>query len=108
MNLPKLIFALIINIIILILYIFLKIKLKNIIFKARDKLFRIFNQKIISTIFYIVFILFNIILFLGKKNKVIALINTYLFLLAFLLETFFELKTYSTSKFAQYKLKYTT
>ena len=108
-----LIFALFTSIIIIILYIVLKSRLKNIIFKAREKLFNIINQKIIYTLFYLIFILFNFsVFFLENKIKAgasvpIVVINTFLFLIAFSLEIFFELKTYSTSKFAQYKLKYT-
>ena len=112
MNAFKLVLVFILNIIIIILYLALKSKLKRIIFKARDKLFRIINQKIISTIFYLIFILFNSLYFFlevkipDREFFWFSIINTILFLLSFGLDTFFELKTYSTSKFAQYKLKY--
>ena len=110
LNIITLISTLIINIIILILYIKLKIRLKKIIFKAREKLFRILKRKIIYTISYIIFLLFNIFLFYMKTseyNKICRIINSYLFLFVYIIDTFLEFKTYSTSKFTQYKLKYT-
>ena len=111
-NLLILIFDLIIIITTLLLYIVLKSKLKGIIFKAREKLFMIINTKIISSLFYLIFILFNSsIFFICDKNTnifvVFSIINIFLFLIVLMIDTFFELKIYSTSKFAQYKLKYT-
>ena len=117
-NLLKLILILVLNIIIIILYIVLRLKLKKIIFKAREKLFRVFRRKIISTISYIIFIIFNIVLFFLEKNnknenqingniKIMRIINSFLFILVYTIDIFLEFKTYSTSKFTQYKLKYT-
>ena len=114
LNIGKLIFLLVFNIIILILYFILKFKLKKLIFKKREKLFRIFNRNLILTISYIFFIFFNIFLFFLEKikkanndNNIYRIINSYLFLFVFIEDSFFELITYSTSKFAQYKLKNT-
>jgi len=88
------------------MYIILKLKIKKIIFKAREKLFRIFNRLIIITFLYIIFISFNCyIIFLKIENQIILNLNSYLFLVTFFIDTLFELITYSTSKFAQYKLK---
>ena len=112
LNSLKLIYILIINIIELILYIVLKYKIKKIIFKSREKLLRIFNKRIILTLLYIIFILFNMFLFydyktFSKNIKLFNVINTWLFLFVYILDSFLELSIYSTSKFAQYKLKYT-
>jgi len=105
-NLGGLIIMLFMNITILIMYIILKLKIKKIIFKAREKLFRIFNRLIIITFLYIIFISFNCyIIFLKIENQIILNLNSYLFLVTFFIDTLFELITYSTSKFAQYKLK---
>ena len=106
-NSPKIVLIFIINIIILILYIALKLKLKKIVFKAREKLFRVLNRKIISTIFYILYISFSFLLFFLKDNKIFRIINSYLFLFVYSIDSFCELKTYSISKFAQYKLSHT-
>ena len=111
-NILKLCFVLLINITIIIMYIVLRLKIKKIIFKAREKLFRIFTRKIISSLLYTVFIAFNIYLFYKEKEKVsyiklIRIINSYLFLLVYGADTFLEFLTYSTSKFTQYKLKHT-
>ena len=112
LNIITLLCILLINIIIITLYIMLKLKLKKIIFKAREKLFRILNRKIIYTLSYIIFIFFNIILFFMEIKKsqlknVFSKINSYLFLFVYFIDTFLEIKTYSTSKFTQYKLKNT-
>ena len=114
LNALNLIYVLILNIITFFLYIVLKYKIKKIIFKTREKLFRIFTKKIILTFLYIAFILFNIFLFYTykfnpthKKIKLISKINSWLFIFIYILDSLFELSTFSTSKFAQYKLKYT-
>ena len=111
----KIIISLMINIIIIILYIILKLRLKKIIFKARGKLFRIINGKILSTILYIIFTSFNYFIFLylyithpdDNIELLLNKINSILFLIAYIIDEFLEFKTYSTSKFAQYKLKNT-
>ena len=114
LNVITLAYTLIINIIIIILYIKLKFRLKKIIFKAREKLFRIINRKIIYTLLYIIFLLFNSFLFyMGTQKKdyelnyIFRIINSFLFLFVFFIDTFLEFKTFSSSKFTQYKLKYT-
>ena len=103
------------NIIIIIIYIVLKCKIKKIIFKAREKLLRIINRKIIVSIFYILFALFNMTLFIFYRMKedqdyliqILRITNSFLFLFVFLIDGFLEFKTYSTSKFAKYKLNHT-
>ena len=112
LNILKLFFILLLNIIIIILYIVLRFKIKKIIFKSREKLFRIFTRKIISSLLYTVFILFNIVLFYKEKSiasyiNIIRIINSYFFLFVYWADTFLEFVTYSTSKFTQYKLKHT-
>jgi hypothetical protein len=112
LNSLKLFLALILNIIIIILYIVLRLKIMKIIFKSREKLFSIFYRKIISSLLYTVFILFNIFLFFQEKKAdsnltIIRIINSYLFLLVYGADIVLEFITYSTSKFAQYKLKHT-
>ena len=109
LNLGGIIIMLLMNITILIMYIILKLKIKKIIFKSREKLFRIFNRNIVIACLYIIFISFNFFVFLLEKNKyqnqILLNLNSYLFLVIYLIDTLFELITYSTSKFAQYKLK---
>ena len=114
LNVITLAFTLIINLIIMILYIKLKFRLKKIIFKTREKLFRIINRKIIYTLLYIIFLLFNSFLFYmetqkkdNELNYIFRIINSFLFLFVFFIDTFLEFKTFSSSKFTQYKLKYT-
>ena len=110
-----LILIFILNIIIIIIYIVLKCKIKKIIFKAREKLLRIINRKIIASVFYILFALFNITLFIFYRIKedqdyliqTLRITNSFLFLFVFLIDGFLEFKTYSTSKFAKYKLNHT-
>lgn len=123
LNLGGMIIMFLINIAILIMYIILKLKIKKIIFKAREKLFRIFNRIIITTCLYIIFISFNIFVYSSVKNKndnekndntnnqnkndnqILLNFNSYLFLGIYFIDTLLEVITYSTSKFAQYKLK---
>ena len=114
LNSFKLVYILILNIITLIMYIVLKYKIKKIIFKAREKLFRIFTKRIILSFLYIIFILFNMFVFYyfkkfseEKELELFCMINSWLFLFVYILDSLFELSIYSTSKFAQYKLKYT-
>ena len=80
-------------------------------FKTREKLFKVLNRKIISSSLYLIFIIFNIILFFFEKKDIIKdilrIFNSYIFLGAYFLDSYLEFKTYSTSKFAKYKLKYT-
>ena len=106
-----LLLGLAINIIIIILYIVLKYRIKKIIFKTREKLFKVLNRKIISSSLYLIFIIFNIILFYFEKENIfydiLRIFNSYIFLCVYSLDSYLEFKTYSTSKFAQYKLKYT-
>ena len=107
-NLLKIIIIFLMNIVMLILYLILLLRLKKIIFKAREKLFRIIKGKILSTILYIIFISFNLIVFLNDPKTVpLHIINSILFLIAYLIDSFLEFMVYSTSKFAQYKLKHT-
>ena len=112
-NLLKLIFIIILNIIIFLLYIILFFKIKKLIFKAREKLFRNFKIKIISTLMYFIFIAFNIFLLWKERHRdilniqLIRTINSYLFLLVYFIDTLLEFVMYSTSKFAQYKLRHT-
>ena len=107
-NLLKIIVVFMMNVVILILYLILLIRLKKIVFKAREKLFRIIKGKILSTIIYIIFILFNLIVYLNDpKTAPLHIINSTLFLIAYLIDSFLEFMVYSTSKFAQYKLKHT-
>ena len=68
LNSFKLVYILILNIITLIMYIVLKYKIKKIIFKAREKLFRIFTKRIILSFLYIIFILFNMFVFYYFKK----------------------------------------
>ena len=103
-----------VDIIIIILYIALKCKIKKIIFRTREKLLVILNRKIIASFFYFIFVSFNgTFFFLYKKQKEEQLIknlrkvNSFLFLFVYLVDGFLEFKTYSTSKFTKYKLKYT-
>ena len=112
-NIFILILALVINITILVLYFLLKFKIKKLIFKARGKFISILNEEIIVTFFYVLFIIWNFSCFMiiidkKKREKQIFLtVNSYIFLLVFLIDSFFEFKKYSTSKFSQYKLKNT-
>ena len=112
LNIGGIIIMFLMNIFILIMYIILKLKIKKIIFKAREKLFRIFNRQIIITFLYILFISFNFFIFLLEKKtekleniQLLLNLNSYLFLIIYLIDILLELITYSTSKFAQYKLK---
>ena len=112
LNIGGIIIMFLMNISILIMYIILKLKIKKIIFKAREKLLRIFNRQIIITFLYVIFISLNCFVFSLEKNRdkekdiqLFLNLNSYLFLVIFLIDTLFELITYSTSKFAQYKLK---
>ena len=114
-NFGILILICILNIIIIIIYIVLKCKIKKIIFKTREKLLVIFNRKIITSILYILFASFNITLFIFYKKKneqedlilILRKTNSFLFLSVYCIDGVLEFKTYSTSKFAKYKLKYT-
>ena len=63
LNLGGIIIMFLINITILIMYIILKLKIKKIIFKSREKLFRIFNRNIVIACLYIIFISFNFFVF---------------------------------------------
>ena len=110
-NILILISSLIINLIIFVMYIKIKFRIKKLIFKAREKLFWILNKKILVTILYILFIICNFSYFFMEKNdkkdkiKLLGIFNSYIFIIIFLIDSFYEFKIYSTSKFAQYKLK---
>ena len=70
----------------------LKYRIKKIIFKKREKLFKVLNRKIISTSLYLIFIIFNIILFFFEKKDIIKdilrIFNSYIFLGAYFLDSY--------------------
>ena len=95
----------------MLLYIILIFKIKKIIFRAREKLLRNLKIKITSTLFYTIFITFNIFLFWKEKQsevsniQLIRTFNSFLFLLVYFIDTFLEFVMYSISKFVEYKLQ---
>ena len=112
-NIFILILVLVINTIILVLYFLLKFKIKKLIFKAREKFISILNEEIIVTFFYFLFIICNFSCFMmiidkvKVENEIFLTVNSYIFLLVFLIDSFYEFKKYSIAKFSQYKLKNT-